>query len=111
MAVAEESEEEKSAQGSSARLGNQDAGGVEHMLLVALESLYGQDRELDVRKGLLRVLLQVLQRHGTFNNQDCMHSITMLFFIVCSSVHEWSRVPVPEWSWTLATDRYHTLAP
>eukprot|EP00887_Chlorella_sp_A99_P002554 scaffold6.g2554.t1 len=39
-------------------------GGVEHMLLVALEALYNDDKERDVRAGVLRVLLSVLQRHG-----------------------------------------------
>lgn len=34
------------------------------MLLMALESLYKDSQELDVRLGLLRVLLQILQRHG-----------------------------------------------
>ena len=37
---------------------------VEGMLLMALEKLYKEDRELDVQMGLLRVVLQVLQRHG-----------------------------------------------
>jgi len=39
-------------------------GGLEHMLLVALEALHNDDRERDVRIGVLRVLLLVLQRHG-----------------------------------------------
>lgn len=38
---------------------------VEGMLLMALEKLYKEDRELDVQMGLLRVVLQVLQRHGS----------------------------------------------
>ncbi len=37
---------------------------VEGMLLMAIEKLYKEDRELDVQMGLLRVVLQVLQRHG-----------------------------------------------
>ncbi|EIE25629.1 hypothetical protein COCSUDRAFT_83636 [Coccomyxa subellipsoidea C-169] len=41
-----------------------DWGATEHMLLMALESLYKDAEELDVRLGLLRVLLQILQRHG-----------------------------------------------
>ena len=41
-----------------------DWGATEHMLLMALESLYKDGEELDVRLGLLRVLLQILQRHG-----------------------------------------------
>lgn len=40
------------------------AADVEHMLLVALESVYREEREPDVRLGLLRVALHVLQRHG-----------------------------------------------
>lgn len=40
------------------------AAGVEHMLLVALTALYTPDRELDVRLGVLRVAITVLQRHG-----------------------------------------------
>ena len=38
--------------------------GAEEMLLEALRGLYAGAREPDVRLGLLRVLLQVLQRHG-----------------------------------------------
>ena len=37
---------------------------VEGMLMMAVEALYKEDRELDVQMGLLRVVLQVLQRHG-----------------------------------------------
>jgi hypothetical protein len=44
--------------------GGSAAGDVEHMLLVALESMYKEEREPDVRLGLLRVALHVLQRHG-----------------------------------------------
>lgn len=40
------------------------AADVEHMLLVALEGMYKEEREPDVRLGLLRVALHVLQRHG-----------------------------------------------
>lgn len=40
------------------------AADVEHMLLVALEGMYKEEREPDVRQGLLRVALHVLQRHG-----------------------------------------------
>lgn len=40
------------------------AANVEHMLLVALEGMYKEEREPDVRLGLLRVSLHVLQRHG-----------------------------------------------
>ena len=39
-------------------------GGVENMLLVALTSLYTDEREADVRLGVLRVAINVLQRHG-----------------------------------------------
>ncbi len=38
-----------------------DAGGVEYMLLVAMESLYSGNAERDVQLGVLRVLLNVLQ--------------------------------------------------
>jgi hypothetical protein len=38
-----------------------DAGGVEYMLLVAMESLYSGNPERDVQLGVLRVLLNVLQ--------------------------------------------------
>lgn len=34
------------------------------MLLVALTSLYTDEREADVRLGVLRVAINVLQRHG-----------------------------------------------
>ena len=37
---------------------------IEGMLLMAVEKLYKEDRELDVQMGLLRLVLQVLQRHG-----------------------------------------------
>lgn len=36
---------------------------------MALESLYKDSEELDVRLGLLRVLLQILQRHGMHLSQ------------------------------------------
>ncbi|KFM25189.1 MON2-like protein [Auxenochlorella protothecoides] len=35
-----------------------------HMLLVSLESVYGGEREPEVRRAVLRVLLSTLQRHG-----------------------------------------------
>uniref|UniRef100_A0A1D2ACI6 Mon2 C-terminal domain-containing protein n=2 Tax=Auxenochlorella protothecoides TaxID=3075 RepID=A0A1D2ACI6_AUXPR len=38
--------------------------GLEHMLLVSLESVYGGEREPEVRRAVLRVLLSTLQRHG-----------------------------------------------
>ena len=38
-----------------------DSGGVEYMLLVAMESLYSGNTERDVQSGVLRVLLNVLQ--------------------------------------------------
>ncbi len=41
-----------------------DGGATEHMLLMALESLYKDATEQDVRLGLLRTTLQILQRHG-----------------------------------------------
>lgn len=37
---------------------------IEGMLLMAVEKLYREDREPDVQMGLLRLVLQVLQRHG-----------------------------------------------
>lgn len=40
------------------------AADVENMMLVALESTYNEEREPDVRQGLLRVVQHVLQRHG-----------------------------------------------
>ena len=40
------------------------ARGVEHMLLVALTALYTDDRDMDVRLGVLRVAITILQRHG-----------------------------------------------
>lgn len=40
------------------------AGAAEHMLLGALLELYSDASENDVRLGLLRILLQALQRHG-----------------------------------------------
>lgn len=41
-----------------------NSGGVEYMLLVALESLYSGNAERDVQLGVLRVLLNVLQVRG-----------------------------------------------
>ena len=43
----------------------EDGGATEHMLLMALETLYKDAVEQDVRLGLLRITLQILQRHGT----------------------------------------------
>ena len=42
----------------------EDGGATEHMLLMALETLYKDAVEQDVRLGLLRITLQILQRHG-----------------------------------------------
>ena len=39
-------------------------GATEHMLLMALEQLYKDSGEADVRLGLLRVCLHILHRHG-----------------------------------------------
>lgn len=47
-----------------ARSAEDAEGGVEQMLLVALTSLYTDEREADVRLGVLRVTINVLQRHG-----------------------------------------------
>ncbi len=44
---------------------------MEHMLLVALTALYTDEREMDVRLGVLRVAINVLQRHGA----PCPHFI------------------------------------
>jgi hypothetical protein len=44
-----------------------EGGVTEHMLLMALESLYKDASEQDVRLGLLRTTLQILQRHGQLN--------------------------------------------
>lgn len=49
------------APGAAAAAASESTGGVEHMLLVALEALYNADNERDVRAGVLRVLLSVLQ--------------------------------------------------
>ena len=46
---------------------------IEGMLLMAVEKLYKEDRELDVQMGLLRVVLQVLQRHGKRCFEQIMH--------------------------------------
>ena len=42
-----------------------ESGAAEHMLLGALETLYADASEADVQLGILRVTLQLLQRHGT----------------------------------------------
>lgn len=44
----------------------ESAGGVEYMLLVALESLYTGNAERDVQLGVLRTLLNVLQVCSTW---------------------------------------------
>jgi Domain of unknown function (DUF1981) len=54
-------------------------GSLEQLLLASLDSLYSEDRELDVRMGLLRVLLNVLQRHGerlSIGWQPVLHLLT-----------------------------------
>lgn len=60
-AVAGRSSSEEGGSGGSSRRGSESSGGVEHMLLVALEALYNNNKERDVRLGVLRVLLNVLQ--------------------------------------------------
>jgi hypothetical protein len=42
----------------------ESTGGLEHMLLVALEALHNDDKEVDVQVGVLKVLSSVLQRNG-----------------------------------------------
>lgn len=59
--------------GTSAESDSDAASGVEHMLLVALTALYTPDREVDVRLGVLRVALTVLQRHGVIAVQHLSH--------------------------------------
>ncbi|KAK9868608.1 hypothetical protein WJX84_001848 [Apatococcus fuscideae] len=45
--------------------GQVDESAVENMLVASIESLYSEDDyEPDIRKGLLRIILQILQRHG-----------------------------------------------
>ena len=43
---------------------SEDGGAAEHMMMVALETLYKDAGETDVQLGILRVVLQILQRHG-----------------------------------------------
>lgn len=47
-----------------ASLDGESTGGLEHMLLVALEALHNDDKEIDVQIGVLKVLSSVLQRNG-----------------------------------------------
>ncbi len=51
-------------EGPGSQSAEDDGGATEHMLLMALESLYKDASEQDVRLGLLRTTLQILQRHG-----------------------------------------------
>ena len=51
---------------------SEDGGAAEHMLLVALETLYKDASETDVQLGILRVVLQILQRHGA-----CPHALAL----------------------------------
>ena len=41
-----------------------ESGAAEHMMLGALQTLYADASEADVQLGILRVVLQLLQRHG-----------------------------------------------
>ena len=52
----------------------EDGGSTEHMLLMALEMLYKDAAERDVRLGLLRITLQILQRHGSPQPPVLMHA-------------------------------------
>ena len=47
-----------------------ESGAAEHMLLGALETLYADACEADVQLGILRVALQLLQRHGALRGQQ-----------------------------------------
>ena len=61
-----------------------DGGATEHMLLMALESLYKDATEQDVRLGLLRTTLQILQRHGEHpHKQPSQHHLLALS---CSTI-------------------------
>ena len=55
---------DSNGQATSSNSADSFARGVEHMLLVALTALYTDDRDMDVRLGVLRVAITVLQRHG-----------------------------------------------
>ncbi len=63
-AVAGRTSSDDGGAGGPSRRGSESSGGVEHMLLVALEALYNNNKERDVRLGVLRVLLNVLQVGG-----------------------------------------------
>ncbi len=52
--------------------------GVEHMLLVALTALYTDDRDMDVRLGVLRVAITVLQRHGALDSCHTCHATLLV---------------------------------
>lgn len=53
---------------------------IEGMLLMAVEKLYKEDRELDVQMGLLRLVLQVLQRHGEPPHPIRHHGSSLLWW-------------------------------
>jgi hypothetical protein len=57
-------------------------GGVEHMLLVALEALYNGDTERDVRSGVLRVLISVLQV-GAVDLGGGVRLVLVLVLLMC----------------------------
>ena len=64
------------------RSAKQKAGDVEHMLLADLTSLYCDFTEPEVRKGLLLIVLHVLQRHGDRLSRGWAHVLEVLGVVV-----------------------------
>lgn len=58
------------AEGGSGEEATARTSAAEHMLLAALVELYRDAVENDVRLGLLRILLQALQRHGNIHTMS-----------------------------------------
>ena len=68
---------------SMAAEGQVDESAVENMLVASIESLYSEDDyEPDIRKGLLRIILQILQRHG--KPSPIIHPGILSLLSVCS---------------------------
>lgn len=72
--------------GENAGSSGMSPSAIEGMLLMAVEKLYKEDRELDVQMGLLRVVLQVLQRHGEpYRRSPCTRPYTQS--LCCRNLH------------------------
>ncbi len=65
---------------------------LEHMLLVALDSLYRQNPELDVRRGLIKIVINVLHHHGHVLSRGWIPLLRLLEAVPTMPGQEWETL-------------------